>query len=86
MAITAEDDARKVRIERGEAWAKLQTADKIYATKGRKLLEWEPSAETQDEILDVVIGRSGNLRAPTIYVNNVYIVGFDEAVYQQYLA
>lgn len=85
MAITAEEDARKVRLEREETWAKLKTAAKVYATKGRKLLEWEPSAANKTEILDVVIGRSGNLRGPTIYVNNVYIVGFDESVYQQHL-
>lgn len=61
-----------------EAWLQLSQAEEVIATKGRKLLKWSPSAQTKSDILDVVIGRSGTLRAPTIRVGNAYLVGFDE--------
>ena len=70
-------------MESDEAWALLAQADKIIATKGKRIHQWFPSAETKVEILDVVIGRSGTLRAPTIRVGESYLIGFDEKVMQE---
>jgi len=65
----------------------LSKADKVVATKGRsKILEWVPSEENKTEILSEVIGRSGNLRAPTLLHNNRFIVGFSQTAYEQILS
>lgn len=52
---------------------------------GRKVTEWQPTAVNKVEILSQAIGRSGNLRAPTIRKNSTFIIGYDEALYQQVL-
>jgi len=59
----------------------------VFATKGRsKVLEWVPSEENRAEILQEVIGRSGNLRAPTLQFDNQIVVGFSQTVYERLLA
>ena len=59
------------------------SASKIFATKGRKVVELDmarskPSAEALAELL---IGPSGNLRAPTARIGKIWLVGFDAAMY-----
>lgn len=46
---------------------------------------WDPRVDSREEILADVMGRSGNLRAPTIRVGNVFLVGFNETMYTRYL-
>ncbi len=36
---------------------------------------------TREEILKLVLGPTGNLRAPTLLTGNVMVVGFNEEMY-----
>ena len=45
------------------------------------MLEFTPSRETRDQILKEALGRSGNLRSPTIQVGDTLYVGFNETIY-----
>ena len=78
-------NARNERIEAETAWELFTDAEMIYVINGRKINEWLPTAENKEDILAKAIGRSGNLRAPTIKVNHVFVVGFNEEVYSQLL-
>lgn len=60
-------------------------AQMVYVINGRKINEWKPTAENKEDILAKAIGRSGNLRAPTIKVDHVFVVGFNEELYAQLL-
>jgi len=71
-------DARKNPIETPFAWKMVHQAERIYATRGKHVFDWLPSPETKDEILRTIIGRSGKLRAPTLQIGDIFIVGFDE--------
>ena len=72
-----------MKLDGDAVWEKIQTAEKVVASKGRnKVLEWVPTAENRDEILGEVIGRSGNLRAPTLLVDGVFVVGFNDGLYE----
>lgn len=49
--------------------------------KGRQIQEWVPSAQNKKEILQKVMGPSGNLRAPTLKIKDTFIVGFHEETF-----
>jgi hypothetical protein len=51
--------------------------------KGNKLLNLQMIPAEKDHILQNVLGRSGNLRAPTLQVGTTYYVGYNEAMYQE---
>ena len=55
----------------------------MYVVNGRKIQHWQPDKSNKEAILAKAIGRSGNLRAPTIKVGNTAIVGFNEALYEE---
>ena len=72
--------ARKVKIERDEAIALARDANVVLVSRGKKLLEFDSSA-TDDELAQVILGRSGTLRAPAIRAGDIFIVGYNEAGY-----
>lgn len=53
----------------------------IFVAKGKKWLELAPVEENREVLLKSAMGRSGNLRAPTLTVNDKMIVGYSEAMY-----
>ena len=59
----------------------------IYATKGKKVqrLNLAKDKPGRDTLLGVLLGPSGNLRAPTVRKGGKLLVGFDEAVYAEVL-
>lgn len=78
-------DARKAPLEKKQALAMLTDVDEIYSTKGKRvthvnLKREKPSHET---LLSLILGPSGNLRAPTLRVGRILLVGFDQATYEK---
>ena len=57
-------------------------ASKIAVAKGKKELHFTPTTENRAEVLKAVMGPSGNLRAPTLKINDRFIVGFNFELYQ----
>lgn len=51
-------------------------------TKGKKLFQfrWSDGA-TEDEVANLILGRSGTLRAPAFLAGNVFMVGYNEEAY-----
>lgn len=80
-------DARKERIGPNEALKLAQKMDNIYVTKGKKVLHFDMKNEKPDEgqLAAVIVGPSGNLRAPAMVLNKTLIVGFDETTYDRLL-
>ncbi len=58
----------------------LGKVDRVLLARGKKLLELSPGPD-QDEILEKAIGRSGNLRAPTLRSGKTLLVGFHPEAY-----
>ena len=79
-------DARKEPIADNAAWKLLQHGDEIIVGRGKKYLAFKPSPPNKDEILKNCLGRTGNLRAPTLKIGKKIIVGFTEEMYEKYLA
>ena len=54
----------------------------VYIGKGKKTLEFNPDESNRDDILKAAMGRSGNLRAPTIKTPDGIYIGFNEEIYK----
>jgi hypothetical protein len=74
-----------VRLKQREALAMLTEVDEIYSAKGKRvthvdLRKERPGNETLRLLL---LGPSGNLRAPTLRVGRTLLVGFDRTTYDK---
>jgi len=83
--LTTVVDARKEKITAEIAWDILHSASLIITAKGRSRKKWYPQTDNKAEILKDVIGRSGNLRAPALKVNDIFIIGFNAEMYAEQL-
>ena len=56
----------------------LAQADELYVTKGKKILHFDLKGDRPDdeELLGLVMGRSGKLRAPAIRLGRKLLVGY----------
>lgn len=81
-------NTRKQPIGDREALKLAREANEIYATKGKKVVHVDLRREKPDAatLKRLLIGPSGNLRAPTLRVGKTLLVGFDEATYKKVLA
>jgi arsenate reductase-like glutaredoxin family protein len=78
-------DARKMRLGRAEALRLARQARRIIAGRGQKLIELDLRKDRpdDDELAGLLLGPSGNLRAPTLRIGDTLLVGFNEAAYEQ---
>ncbi len=87
IAVTAQADAKKATIKGDAALALLKDVDEIYAAKGKRVVHLDLRREKPGKalLLGVLLGPTGNLRAPTLRGGRTLIVGFDEATYKRLL-
>lgn len=66
----------------------LEGADELYVAKGRKTVHVDLKGDrpSDDELLSMMLGRTGKLRAPTIRAGRKVIVGFNADVLDETLA
>ncbi|MFA5508969.1 MAG: ArsC family (seleno)protein [Vulcanimicrobiota bacterium] len=75
-----EVNCKKFPLDSKQLRERLSEVDRVVVTRGKKLLELDPKGD-QEEILTVAIGRSGNLRAPSVRKGRLLIVGFNHEAY-----
>ena len=68
------------KLDRKDAVALIKGANKVIVAKGRKVQSF-PGGKASKEIVDALLGPTGNLRAPTMRVGKTLLVGFDESSY-----
>ncbi|MFN8656278.1 MAG: ArsC family (seleno)protein [Candidatus Obscuribacterales bacterium] len=78
-------DARKQRLDPAQALKLAARMDEIYVTRGKKVLHFDMKRNAPDkqELSTVLIGPSGNLRAPAMVLDKTLVVGFDESTYDK---
>ena len=61
--------------------------DELYVAKGKKIVHLDLKREkpARAELLGLLLGPTGNLRAPTLRKGRKLIVGFDEDTYKKLL-
>ena len=80
-------DAKKQTITGGHALGVLAQVDTLYVVRGRRVVHVDLSKDKPDRatLLGLLLGPTGNLRAPTLRKGRTLLVGFDEAMYRQVL-
>jgi len=76
----------KAKLGRDDALALIADVTRVLVGKGRKQLEFDVAdgPPDEEELLAVMLGRTGNLRAPTIRIGDTLIVGFNEPMYSDF--
>lgn len=80
-------DARKIRLSLADARALLVGVDELVAAKGKRIERIDLRVGRPDDATlgRVMLGPTGNLRAPTLKVGRTLLVGFDAATYESVL-
>lgn len=77
-------DAKKVKKGRTEALALAKTVSTIVVAKGKNVVTIEMKDMPDDDTLaGLLLGPTGNLRAPTLRVGKKLYVGFSETAYEK---
>lgn len=75
-------------MKRKDALALANEVDAIFVAKGKKVLHFDLKKHKPkpDELAAVLLGPTGNLRAPTLRKGKTLLVGFDEEIYRKNFA
>ena len=65
----------------------LEGMTKLYAAKGKKVVsvDLKKDKPTEEELKKLLLGPTGNLRAPTVRKGKTLIVGFNQEMYDELL-
>ncbi len=79
--------AQKDTVREEGVDAVLDGVTDVYSTRGRKVLhvDLETEKPAREEVLALLLGRSGALRAPVVKCRNTLVVGFHEETYARVL-
>lgn len=80
-------DARAQRLGPEEALTLARRASRVVAARGAKVVVFDMKRDRpgDEELLGVLLGPSGALRAPALLVGDTLLVGFEAQAYQQTL-
>jgi arsenate reductase-like glutaredoxin family protein len=83
IAVADQRDAKKATIKGDAALGVLKGVEQLYVAKGKRVvhLDLRRDKPPRAELLGLLLGPTGNLRAPTLRKGRTLIVGFDEATY-----
>jgi arsenate reductase-like glutaredoxin family protein len=80
-------DATKERRGREEALALARSVDQVVVGRGKKVVTFDMKKTPPDDdtLAALLLGPTGNLKAPTLRRGNTLLVGFSEDAYRQVL-
>jgi arsenate reductase-like glutaredoxin family protein len=87
IAVTETIDAKKKTRGRKEALELVKDVDEVVASKGKKVVRFNLKKDnpSEDELAAVLLGPTGNLRAPTFKLGRTLMIGFSEEAYAERL-
>ena len=86
VAVGDVTDANKTKHGRADALALAKSASRLVVAKGKKVVDVDPRKASDDEMAALMLGPTGNLRAPTIKKGKTVYVGFSEEAYRELTA
>lgn len=79
-------DARKQSLGKQDALKLANDVSEIYSARGKTVTHIKlAEAPSEKELMDALIGPTGNLRAPSIKVGDKLLVGFNEEMFNTIL-
>jgi hypothetical protein len=87
ITATTQVDAKKQTINGEQSLTVLAGVDHLHVAKGKRVVhvDLRKDRPAKGDLLELLLGPTGNLRAPTIRKGRTLLVGFDEATYKQVL-
>ena len=87
VTVAQQTDAKKATIKGAAALRVLDGVDDLYVAKGKKVehVDLKKAKPDRAALLGLLLGPTGNLRAPTLRKGRTLIVGFEEGPYQDLL-
>jgi hypothetical protein len=73
------------KLGRKEAAELAKSASRVIVAKGKSVQSFEPGGKAPAEVVEAMLGPTGNLRAPTLRVGKTILVGFDESSFREVL-
>ncbi len=85
VSVGEQTDAKKATIQGAAALDVLGGIDELYVAKGKKVehLDLRKGRPDRATLLGLLLGPTGNLRAPTLRKGKTLIVGFEEETYKK---
>jgi arsenate reductase-like glutaredoxin family protein len=70
-------------LGKDDALALVKRVNEVYAAKGKKVVHFNLKKDQpgEDELSKILLGPTGNLRAPALRKGKTLVVGFDPEVY-----
>ena len=86
MTTKEEVSANRAQLGAAEALKLARASEKVIAMKGKKIvtIDLRQDKPSDQDLLAVLLGPTGNLRAPTLRKGSILLVGFEEETYRQY--
>lgn len=80
-------EAKKTTLKAADALKLARSVEEIFATKGTRHAHFDLKVDkpSDDELLAVMLGPTGNLRAPILRRGKKLLVGFNEESYEKVL-
>ncbi|MCC6708488.1 MAG: hypothetical protein IT492_13100 [Gammaproteobacteria bacterium] len=76
--------SRKLGADDARALAAVATT--VIVAKGKQVQRFKPAGKVGAEVVEAMLGPTGNLRAPTLVCGKTVMVGFNEESYAELLA
>ena len=73
------------KLSRKDARALAKAASTVIVAKGKRVTTFKTKGGPSDELIDAMLGPTGNLRAPVVRAGKTLLVGFNEDEYRQVL-
>ena len=73
------------KLGKAKAAELARSASRVIVAKGKKVSEFKPAGKAGADVVEAMLGPTGNLRAPTIVRGKTVLIGFNEDVYTETL-
>ena len=76
------------KLGRDDALAMARQAKRLVAAKGKKVTAVDMASDTpsDDDLAKLMLGPTGNMRAPTLKVGQTIVVGYNDQVFSDELS
>ena len=73
------------KLSESDARAIAKASSIVYVAKGKKLDVFDMKSAGLSEVAEKMLGPTGNLRAPTMRVGKITVVGFNDEAFEAVL-
>lgn len=61
----------------------MKDADEVYIAKGKNVAHFDMKKDSPETVLPLMLGPTGNLRAPTLRRGRTLMIGFNKETYEK---